>query len=148
MKQSPPIAGFFGEYRFLSNFWHADINILGIPYMNVEAAYQASKSHDITIREQFSRLGPKEAKARGRKIQIDGVWNDITKATNMELCLRSKFLIPDLKDKLIATGSAELIEANTWGDRFWGKCEGQGQNILGKILMELREELIRYKEVS
>lgn len=47
----------------------------------------------------------------------------------------------DLRDKLIATGNTELIEDNTWNDRFWGVCNGEGINHLGKLLMELRDEL-------
>ena len=42
---------------------------------------------------------------------------------------------PELKQKLLETGNQELIEGNTWNDTFWGVCNGQGQNWLGKILM-------------
>jgi len=44
-------------------------------------------------------------------------------------------------ERLLATGDQELIEGNTWGDRFWGVCDGEGQNQLGRLLMELRNEL-------
>jgi hypothetical protein len=46
-----------------------------------------------------------------------------------------------LKQLLLATGDKELIEGNTWGDTFWGVCNGIGQNHLGKILMAKRTEL-------
>ena len=46
-----------------------------------------------------------------------------------------------LKEKLLATGDAYLIEGNTWGDRVWGQVNGVGQNRLGKILMEVRDML-------
>ena len=49
----------------------------------------------------------------------------------------------DLKEKLLATGDAYLEETNHWHDTFWGVCKGKGQNHLGKILMEVREELKR-----
>ena len=48
---------------------------------------------------------------------------------------------PELKQKLLETGNQELIEGNTWNDTFWGVCNGQGQNWLGKILMLARSEL-------
>ncbi len=50
---------------------------------------------------------------------------------------------PDLLSKLLATGDAELIEGNTWGDRVWGVdlYRGAGENHLGKILMRIRDEL-------
>jgi predicted NAD-dependent protein-ADP-ribosyltransferase YbiA (DUF1768 family) len=44
----------------------------------------------------------------------------------------------DLRLKLIETGAALLVEGNTWSDRYWGRCEGKGLNVLGSILMELR----------
>ena len=52
-----------------------------------------------------------------------------------------KFLNPDLREKLVATGDAELIEGNHWNDTCWGVCKGIGQNNLGKILMEVRDML-------
>lgn len=39
------------------------------------------------------------------------------------------------------TGDAELIEGNNWGDTFWGVCNGRGENMLGKLLMEIRDYL-------
>jgi hypothetical protein len=59
--------------------------------------------------------------------------------------IRLKFQNPGLKAKLLATGNQELIEGNTWGDCYWGVCEGNGQNHLGKILMQVREELLQRK---
>lgn len=60
----------------------------------------------------------------------------------MYLVVKSKFeQNSDLKDKLIATGDEYLEEGNTWNDTYWGVCRGKGKNILGKILMRVREEL-------
>ena len=47
----------------------------------------------------------------------------------------------ELREQLLATGEAQLIEGNTWNDTFWGVCKGKGQNWLGRILVEVREEL-------
>ena len=47
----------------------------------------------------------------------------------------------DLKEKLLATENEDLIEKNTWHDYYWGICNGRGKNMLGKILMRVREEL-------
>lgn len=41
----------------------------------------------------------------------------------------------------MATDDAELVEGNTWGDRYWGVVDGVGENRLGKLLMERRAEL-------
>jgi predicted NAD-dependent protein-ADP-ribosyltransferase YbiA (DUF1768 family) len=59
----------------------------------------------------------------------------------MEDLLRQKFQNPYLKNKLLATGNAEIEETNSWGDVFWGICKGVGENHLGKILMKIRSEL-------
>jgi len=61
--------------------------------------------------------------------------------------VRAKFeQNPDLAAKLIATGDEELVEGNTWGDTYWGVCRGVGQNKLGKILMNVRQELAALPE--
>jgi hypothetical protein len=55
--------------------------------------------------------------------------------------LCQKFTNSELRQKLLATEDAILIEGNTWGDTFWGVCKGVGKNHLGKILMAIRKEL-------
>jgi predicted NAD-dependent protein-ADP-ribosyltransferase YbiA (DUF1768 family) len=54
---------------------------------------------------------------------------------------------PKLKKELLLTGTAVLIEGNFWHDNYWGKCNCnnckniEGKNHLGKLLMQVREEL-------
>jgi len=48
---------------------------------------------------------------------------------------------PRLKELLRATGDAELVEGNWWGDTFFGVCKGTGENHLGKMLMQVREQI-------
>lgn len=55
--------------------------------------------------------------------------------------VRNKFTDPDLRQKLLDTGNARLIEGNTWGDMTWGMVNGKGQNLLGKILEKVRLEI-------
>jgi len=43
--------------------------------------------------------------------------------------------------RLLQTGDAKLVLNNKWNDKFWGVCRGVGENWLGKILMEVRDEL-------
>lgn len=54
--------------------------------------------------------------------------------------VREKFKDEQLKEMLLSTGNADIIEGNYWHDNFWGqcsceKCVGKGKNNLGKILM-------------
>ena len=53
---------------------------------------------------------------------------------------------PKLAEMLLATEDAILIEGNTWGDKFWGVCNGVGENNLGKVLMYVRDCLNKEKE--
>lgn len=66
-------------------------------------------------------------------------WDD-RKFSLMKSLVGTKFSEHDnLMAKLVATGKAQLIEGNTWGDKIWGVCDGEGENHLGRILMEIRE---------
>jgi predicted NAD-dependent protein-ADP-ribosyltransferase YbiA (DUF1768 family) len=47
-------------------------------------------------------------------------------------------------EKLLSTGDIVLEEGNTWGDEYWGinLKTGKGKNNLGKLIMQIREEII------
>jgi ribA/ribD-fused uncharacterized protein len=84
---------------------------------------------------------PGEAKKEGGKLARRPDWEQV-KFQVMEDCVRYKFAHhPELKAQLLATGDAELIEGNDWGDKIWGVFHGEGENRLGKILMKIRAEL-------
>lgn len=134
------IDSFDGDYRWLSNFWPC---VLSNPsYTCVEAAYQACKTTDPVLRGMFQFVSGGHAKRLGKTLEPRQGW-DTYKMYAMETLLRQKFsdLNPELKQKLIDTGDAELIEGNWWGDTFWGVCRGVGENNLGKFLMKIRSEL-------
>ncbi len=136
------IDSFQGEYRFLSNFWLADVIFEGIAYPSVEHAYQAAKALDISERRRIAGLQmASEAKSAGRALPLRTDWEQV-KFEVMEACVRDKFTRnAELGDRLLATGDAHLEEGNTWGDRVWGVYDGEGENRLGKILMKVRDEL-------
>lgn len=136
-----PITVFEGRWRCLSNFhgFH-EIILDGASYPTLEHAFQASKTLDPELREAIRRVStPGRAKGLGRKVPLRPDW-DAIKIDVMRELLRQKFSYPDLAEALDATGNAELIEGNWWGDRFWGQCPvGVGENWLGRLLMEIRE---------
>lgn len=135
------IKGFFGNYRFLSNFAPAKIVWEGIEYPTTEHAFQAAKTLD-----QASKLliaaadSPGEAKKLGRKVAMRSDW-DMNKYHIMLQICRLKFADPKYREQLLATNDAYLEETNTWGDKIWGVCDGEGTNWLGKILMQIRQEI-------
>lgn len=135
------IDSFKDEYFFLSNFYEAPVEYDGLKYMNSEAAFQAQKCEFPAKRREFQKLNPSKAKALGRKVTLREDWDEI-KTTAMLEIVRNKFKQnKDLAKKLIETGDAYLEEGNWWGDKIWGVCNGEGENRLGKILMQVREEL-------
>jgi ribA/ribD-fused uncharacterized protein len=90
---------------------------------------------------------PGLAKRLGKKCHLRADWEEI-KIPVMSSALRKKFSDPDLKAKLLATENQYLEEGNTWHDNFWGVChclncqDIMAHNYLGKLLMELRTELM------
>jgi ribA/ribD-fused uncharacterized protein len=131
---------------FLSNFYESPIEFDGITYPTNEHFFQAMKTFHVAERKLIAAAAtPGAAKRLGRQTQLRPDWEDI-KEDVMLLGLRIKFSDPLLKAKLIATGDAELIEGNHWHDNTWGDCHCdkckkiEGKNILGKLLMKVREE--------
>mgnify|MGYP003136930730 CR=1 FL=1 len=132
---------FKGPFRFLSNFVAAPINYEGQVYPTVEHAYQAAKTTNLHERFRvYQALTPGAAKRVGRHVTMRQNWHTIKNDVMLDL-LRQKFSQPMYKRLLLDTGSAELTEGNTWGDTYWGVCEGKGMNKLGLLLMQVRKEL-------
>lgn len=140
------IAIFDGKYMFLSNFYNASCTFEGKIYPTVEHAFQAAKTLIPEEREEIRKADtPGKAKRMGRAVTLRPDWEEV-KTDVMRQCLRSKFSFGPIAIDLINTGDAELIEGNYWHDNIWGsctceKCGNKGENRLGKLLMEIREEL-------
>ncbi len=133
------IDSFSGQYEFLSNFYPCKIEDDGIVYNSIEHAYQAMKSLSIVERIKIAKChSPGRAKRMGRKLKLRPGWEDV-KVDIMLGLLEKKFRDSALKQQLQDTGNEDLIEGNTWGDVEWGVCKGKGENMLGKLLMVLRE---------
>lgn len=132
---------FVGEYKFLSNMYPCIIEVEGQKYPSVEHAFQAMKSLDSNDRVAMSVCrSPEEAKQAGKLLNLRSDWEQV-KVNLMYEILKKKFTDPELAQKLKSTQGEELIEGNTWGDKFWGVYKGQGENQLGKLLMKIREEI-------
>jgi ribA/ribD-fused uncharacterized protein len=138
------IDSFKNEHHFLSNFYPC----LGVRCKHTDACrssleieYQAAKaSNDVERNTVLASTDAAMAKKLGKRIVLRFNWDDV-KLDVMRSLLKKKFDNPVLRKKLLATGDAELIEGNWWGDTFWGVCRGTGQNWLGRLLMELRSSL-------
>jgi ribA/ribD-fused uncharacterized protein len=145
---STEILGFFGPFRFLSNFWLCPVVYEGITYRSSEEAYQAAKTLDPEMRRKIldipeldERKMGHRARQFGKQVTLRDDWEDVKFSVMLEI-LRDKFTRNgDHKESLLVTGDAYLEETNSWGDVYWGVCKGTGENNLGKILMQIRDEL-------
>lgn len=144
-----------GEFGALSNMAaEYPIRVMGIRVPTAEALYQACRFPDYpqTQRLIVDQPSPMTAKMKSKKHnhQTRADWDQV-RANIMRWCLRAKLKNNFTKfgNILIRTGSRPIVEESTKDD-FWGAKPQDGgllvgQNVLGRLLMELRDE---YREVS
>ena len=131
----------FGEF---SNFAAFPFELDGAIWPTSEHYFQAEKFTDADYREKIrttkspmiaARLG------RSRKIPIRADWEAV-KDDVMLRAVRAKFTAHrQLRELLLSTGDEEIVEKTT-NHYYWGcGTDGTGQNMLGKILVHVREEL-------
>lgn len=139
---------FDGEFSFLSNFSPHTVVFAKHIWPTAEHCFQAMKTTNEFERKSILHCAtPGKAKRLGRKVTLREDWEAMIpkeplKVMVMRMIVRAKFTQhTDIRELLIATGRAELIEGNWWNDTFWGVCRGVGENHLGKILMQVRAEL-------
>ena len=132
------------EHGYLSNFSRHRIFLKGKVWRTVEHYFQAQKFAGKKQEEEVRRaFTPKQAAqiGRDRKNPLRHDWEEV-KVGIMKEALIAKFTQhEDLKELLLKTEDALLVE-HTARDKFWGDGgHGHGLNMLGKLLMEVREEL-------
>lgn len=133
------IAYFKGEHDWLSNMYDIPVTYNGYTFQNSESAFQAQKCPQYV--EKFVNLSGYDAKSLGKSLPLREDWAEVRVGIMTEIVYAKFSQNSELKRKLLETGNVHLREGNTWGDKFWGVCDGCGMNMLGKILMRVREEL-------
>lgn len=139
------IGSFNGEYCWLSNFYMEPSGTTN------EHRYQAEKAkHHPELRAQIlSANTPGLAKRLGRSVPCSMRWWNERRDKAMIRGLRVKFSHPELRELLLDTGDAILIEGNNWHDNYWGNCrcrkckDRPGMNMLGLMIMRVRDELAK-----
>lgn len=133
------------EYGCFSNFAHYDFMLDGKIWMTSEHYFQAQKFCG-TEYEEVIRLLDSPMKAaemgRNRDLPLREDWEQV-KDDIMRRAVCAKFTQnKEIRDILISTGKETIIEKTT-NDYYWG-CgkDGSGKNMLGIILMEIREKLL------
>jgi hypothetical protein len=139
------IEQFKREHAFLSNFFLTPVTHKGLTFPSAEHAYQASKCADASEVPQFlnPHMTARQAKKCGKTVKpVPNL--DARLVSLMRDVIASKFSQGSgMAQLLLDTDDAILIEGNWWGDTYWGVSDttGQGENHLGKLLMERRDEL-------
>lgn len=137
-------------YGVFSNLYRREVRLDGQIFPTAEHAYQAAKARRPEVRD-WILAAPSPAllaMAAHGLYQWDIVpeWSRI-KFDRMRAVLRAKFTqYDDLRELLLSTGNARLVETGTVDNavnRLWGEVNGRGKNMLGVLLMELRERLAR-----
>lgn len=142
-----PITEIFG------NFYQSPVQYNGDTYQCAEGAFQAQKfTHDKALMAKFKNLSGDDAfkLARSNASKVQATWHS-HKGKVMQEILREKFKDANLKDKLLATGKSYLVEHTPvkGRDTFWSDDnDGTGQNMLGKLLMQVRGGLGGHGEVK
>lgn len=145
-KTDKEILGFFDEYRFLSNFEMCKnrLEFGGFSFATSEHLYMALKTSNMESWKTLSENdSPSFARKFGQTISLRSDWNKV-RIDAMRVAVYEKFSKnPELAERLLETVGYYLEETNNWGDEFWGVNwkTRQGENNLGKVLMEVRHSL-------
>ena len=158
MRRTDQHTFFFTDRDAFSNWHIAPFSFRGIEFNCVEQFMMYAKAKTFGDDDIAARIlrakHPKEQKALGRAVQSydDAVWAAKRMKVVYVAC-REKFTQhPHLLAQLLATAGTVLVEASPY-DRVWGIGMGEnapgvddpanwrGQNLLGKVLTRLREDL-------
>ena len=135
------VTTFDGDFDFLNMFYNCKVTVGKLTYLNAYSAFVAAKCKNENDKRAFTRLNAIKAKKRNNTINKRDDWDDI-KVDVMKNIQRAKFdQNPELKKKLMSIDGT-IENRVMYTDTFWSKnmIHNKGKNMLGKILMELRDE--------
>ena len=132
------------DYGWLSNSAPYPISLESKMWYTAEHYFQTQKFHDVTVQKEILRTRSAAEVIRiasNPKLRVRRDWYKV-KLDCMRTAVRTKFTqIPDLKLLLLNTGDAVLVDHSD-GDSYWSDGgDGSGRNMLGVVLMEIRDEL-------
>lgn len=140
------VKSFDGEFDFLNMFYNCKVIVGKFTYLNAYSAFTASKCKNENEKRAFTRLNAIKSKKKSKRLLKRDDWDDV-KVDIMKEIQRAKFeQNPELKEKLLKIDG--YIENQVmYTDLFWGKniSQNKGKNMLGKIIMELRDEFKNQK---
>ena len=138
----------YGEF---SNFARFPVRMLGKTWPTSEHYFQAQKYAGTPREEEIRQakspsIAARLGRDRAHKLRPD--WESVKDQVMREVVLAKFTQHPELRELLLSTGEATLVE-HTENDSYWGDGgDGSGRNMLGRILMSVREELRRQEQPS
>ena len=146
-EESAEIAEFTGDHAHLAMKYHAPVCYGGMTYENAQSAWLAQGVPE-EYRDQFTPLNAHQARRLMKQLPVTDDWDERRIGLLYEVCLAKYAGNPPLRDQLTATGTREIIYDTTGAhDNELGRClcrqcqSVPHQNLFGKILMRVREEL-------
>lgn len=135
---------FRGPHNSLSNFYGAQLRMWGLTFPSSEHAFHYRRAIELgqhataeLIRQAPS---PRRAQILGREIRSDDRWVGLEQSVMYELLKEKSKQCPTFRRDLIDTNGAHLVEDTA--DEYWGRGQtGSGLNVLGRLLMTLRDNL-------
>lgn len=143
-EEDTPVGFYEREYYALSNFSSFAMMWKGAFYLTSEHVYQAEKFEDEEIKESIRKtMSAHDSKivSHAHKDKYRKDWDDVKVGVMKEILREKVQQHPYIKKKLLDSNGRELIEDSP-DDNFWGWGEHKdGKNMLGKLWMEIREEI-------
>lgn len=157
MRETDTHIFFWGDDDVYSNFYRFEFKYKGKTFFCSEQAFMWEKAMlfgDKNIAGQILKsTHPYECKKLGRKVKNydDKKWGKVREDIWKEILI-NKFSSEPLKSEILKTKNKILVEASpydklygigleVWDDRVLDENNWKGKNLLGKILMGVREDL-------
>lgn len=128
------------DHGFMSNFYPSPFEAEGLIWPTVEHYFQAMKTLDKKQWPVFAALdNPGKAKHHGRMVELRADWEAV-RVEVMTTALRCKFKQNPLLLKLLLETNDKVLHEDSPYDFVWG-WQNNGKDLLGKCLMQVRDEL-------
>ena len=163
------VTKFRGPHRLFSNMfrapvaWGDDVTAPRLwacnelPYVLAKTRSLEERAQGLAVFERAEVRDPEKAgmavRHWGKRLVLRPDWDALKREVMLAL-VRDKFARNRaLGEALLSTGDGLIEEGNTWGDIYWGIARrsvpergirvGDGENHLGRIMMQVRAELRR-----
>ncbi len=145
-KRLAKIEGFSGYFEFMSNDFPAEVFYQGHIYSNVSYAYHAARAPNEKMRNIIQKSPTLNSMYDIAKTFDEPKDWAFRQLKVMESLVRDKFRRSrELREKLQATGERELVNVMTADEDnagFWGVVGNKGQNQLGRVLEQIRKDIV------